>query len=165
LSRFDPDVYGEEALVFPSASGTPLDYQNFRARIFNPIVRKAFGRHRRVTPHMLRHTFASLHLARGTNLKWLQEIGGWSSAKMLLDVYGHFMPSESAGFADALTTANGPTPAPRKSAAPEEPRNPSNYNEKYGADEPIRTVDLLITSELLYQLSYVGMRTGRGREF
>ena len=32
-----------------------------------------FGPGRRVTPHMLRHTFASLHLARGTNLKWVQE--------------------------------------------------------------------------------------------
>ena len=27
---------------------------------------------------------------------------------------------------------------------------------KFGADDPIRTDDLLITSELLYQLSYVG---------
>jgi hypothetical protein len=29
---------------------------------------------------------------------------------------------------------------------------------KTGANEPIRTVDLLITSELLYQLSYVGLK-------
>jgi integrase len=28
------------------------------------------------TPHGLRHTFASLHLARGTNLKWIQHMGG-----------------------------------------------------------------------------------------
>jgi hypothetical protein len=26
---------------------------------------------------------------------------------MLLDVYGHFMPTESAGYADAITTPNG----------------------------------------------------------
>ena len=32
---------------------------------------------------------------------------GWASAKMLLDVYGHFMPTESAGFADAITAPNG----------------------------------------------------------
>jgi hypothetical protein len=32
-----------------------------------------------------------------------------------------------------------------------------------GADDPIRTDDLLITSELLYQLSYVGLPCG-GRE-
>ena len=36
---------------------------------------------------------------------------------------------------------------------------------KYGADERTRTADLLITSELLYQLSYVGLdcRGGVGR--
>ena len=28
----------------------------------------------------------------------------------------------------------------------------------YGAGEPIRTVDLLITSQLLYQLSYTGSK-------
>ena len=30
----------------------------------------------------------------------------------------------------------------------------------YGADERTRTADLLITNQLLYQLSYVGMRRG-----
>ena len=102
-----PDVFGEDAVAFPSSAGTPIEYRNFRSRVFSRIVRRAFGVGRRVTPHMLRHTFASLHLARGTNLKWVQETGGWTSAKMLLDVYGHFMPTESAGYADAITTSNG----------------------------------------------------------
>ena len=35
---------------------------------------------------------------------------------------------------------------------------------KSGADDPIRTDDLLITSELLYQLSYVGLGSRAGRE-
>jgi len=30
------------------------------------------------------------------------EAGGWASAKMLLDVCGHFLPTESTGFADAI---------------------------------------------------------------
>ena len=47
-------------------------------------------------------------MARNTNLKWLQNAGGWASAKMLLDVYGHFLRSESSGFADAITSPNGP---------------------------------------------------------
>ena len=34
--------------------------------------------------------------------------------------------------------------------------NPAQSKKKSGADDPIRTDDLLITSELLYQLSYVG---------
>jgi len=112
LSQIVPDVFGEEVLAFPSAAGTPIEYQNFRSRVFNRIVRKTFGAGRRVTPHMLRHTFASLHLARGTNLKWVQETGGWTSAKMLLDVYGHFMPTESAGYADAIAAPHGTQTAP-----------------------------------------------------
>jgi hypothetical protein len=40
-------------------------------------------------------------------LKWIQEQGGWASAKVLLDTYGHFMPSESHGFADAIMGSNG----------------------------------------------------------
>jgi hypothetical protein len=29
--------------------------------------------------------------------------GGWTMAKLLLDVYGHFLPSEYTGYADALS--------------------------------------------------------------
>jgi len=59
---------------------------------------------------MLRQTWASPHLARGTNLMWVQHAGGWTSAKMLLDAYGTFMPTETRGFADALK----PQTAPRR---------------------------------------------------
>ena len=41
-------------------------------------------------------------MARGTPLKWIQDQGGWATAKMLLDTYGHFMPREQHGFANAL---------------------------------------------------------------
>ena len=43
-------------------------------------------------------------------------------------------------------------------------RQPRAIQEKSGADDPIRTDDLLITSELLYQLSYVGAGSQAGRE-
>ena len=38
---------------------------------------------------------------------WVQQAGGWTSAKMLLDVYGHYMPTETRGFADVLTATDG----------------------------------------------------------
>ncbi len=115
LRARQPDVFGDESPLFPSRSGGYIDYQNFRSRVFVKLVRKAFGKDRRVTAHHLRHTFASLHLARGTNLLWVQQAGGWESAKMLLDVYGHYMPTETTGFADAITAPNGThtAPAPR----------------------------------------------------
>ena len=49
-----------------------------------------------------------------TPIKWVQVQGGWASAKLLLDWYGHFLPSEHHGFADALATAlDGAQTAPR----------------------------------------------------
>ncbi len=43
---------------------------------------------------------------------WVQQAGGWASAKMLLDVHGHSMPSETPGYADRLTPPDGPHTAP-----------------------------------------------------
>jgi len=107
-----PQVFGDETLVFPSREGTLLDPNNFRDRVFRRVVRQAFGPHRHFTPHGLRHTFASLHLARGTPIKWIQSRGGWASAKLVLDLYGHFLPSDYSGFADALGGANLGSPKP-----------------------------------------------------
>jgi integrase-like protein len=99
--------------VFPNFSGGMLIPVYFRNRVFSKIVRKALGKGRHFSPHGLRHTWASLHMARGTPLKWIQDQGGWTTAKVLLDTYGHFMPTESRGFADALATApDGPPAAP-----------------------------------------------------
>ena len=126
LAARRPDLFGNDTPVFSSQEGGLLDPHNFRARVFGRLVRKALGSKRRFTPHGLRHTFATLHLARGTPIKWIQAQGGWSSAKLLLDWYGHFLPSEQHGFSDALaTTPDGPQTAPRfRSAIFVETRRP-----------------------------------------
>ena len=139
LSQYRPDVFGADSFAFPSQTGSAMEYQNFRSRVFNRIVRRVFAQGRRVTPHCLRHTFASLHIARGTNLLWIQEAGGWASAKMLLDVYGHFMPTESASFADAITAPNGTPAAPTAW-----PRRRSSRRRV--ANERTRTADLWATA-------------------
>ncbi len=33
-------------------------------------------------------------------------MGGWSSAKMLLDVYGHYLPKEMQGYSDSLAPSD-----------------------------------------------------------
>ena len=151
LTSAKPDLCADEALVFPSKAGGLMLSGNFRSRVFRRLVRRAFGPGRSLTPHVLRHTWASLHLARGTNLKWVQEAGGWASAKMLLDVYGHFMPTETRGFADAITTPNGPQTAPTTLPDTEKGRVPGRnivYKKgKTGADGRTRTADLLITNQ------------------
>ena len=103
----------EETLVYPNQYGGFLQGTNFRSRVFSKLVRETLGEGRHYSPHCLRHTWASLHMVRGTPVKWIQEQGGWTTAKLLLDTYGHFMPTEMRGFADALTaTPNGPQTAP-----------------------------------------------------
>ena len=105
-----------------------MDPYNFRERTFRKLVERVLGKARRFTPHGLRHTFASLHLARGTNLKWVQARGGWASAKVLLDTYGHFLPSESSGFADVLSGGTARHQAAPKAGAPRK-RAPSRTSE------------------------------------
>ena len=41
-------------------------------------------------------------------MKWVQAMGGRASAKLLLDLYGHFLPSESSGYADAIGAPRRP---------------------------------------------------------
>jgi len=105
LKPLRPDVFGDETLVFPAEEGGFIDPQNFRSRVFRKLVERVLGKGRDFTPHGLRHTFASLHLARGTNLKWIQAMGGWASARLLLDLYGQHLPTENAGYADVLADA------------------------------------------------------------
>ncbi len=118
LAERRPDLYGDDTLVFPGADGQLMDPHNFRGRVFRHLVRSVLGRDRRFTPHGLRHTFASIHMARGTPLKWIQAQGGWASAKVLLDTYGHYLRDETTGHADTLGDApERPYTAPRRIAA------------------------------------------------
>ena len=111
LETIKPDIHPPEALAFTTPRGHALRYENFRRRIWDPIVEKTeFKSDRNVTPHSLRHTWATLHMARGTPIEWVRKMGGWSSAKMLLDVYGHFLPSEMRGFSDALAPVDRTRP-------------------------------------------------------
>ena len=108
-----PDIAPKDAHVFRTAGGSPIRYFNFRRRVWSPIVVEAFGRDRRFTAHGLRHTWATLHLAASTPIKWIQPQGGWSSAKLLLDTYGHFIPRESDGYENALASKNRNRPEQR----------------------------------------------------
>lgn len=63
--------------------------------------------------HTFRHTFASLHLSRGTNLLQLSRALGHHSAAFTLSRYTHLLPGDeapaldlTAGVADARTSAS-----------------------------------------------------------
>ena len=109
LGSVKPDLHPPDMPAFTTEKGYAIRHENFRRRIWNPIVRETFGQDRCVTPHSLR-PWASLHLARGTPIEWVRVMGEWSSAKMLLDVYGHYMPREMRGFSDSLAPSDRTRP-------------------------------------------------------
>jgi len=107
-----------QGLVFANERGGEMHLENFRRRVFNKVVEKAFPEGRPLTPHSLRHTWASLHMARGTPLKWIQDQGGWASAAMLLGVYSHFLPRETSGYSDVLSRQDRTTPDQAEAGSP-----------------------------------------------
>jgi integrase len=81
-----------DALVFPNAQGGALDPDNLGKRVWERALALAGLRHVKI--HSLRHTFASLLIAQGESVKYIQTQLGHASAMMTLNVYGHLFPSE-----------------------------------------------------------------------
>jgi integrase len=89
-------------LVFCSTIGTPIRRQNLQRRSFKPLLKKAGLPDIRF--HDLRHTFATLTLAKGANVKTVSKMLGHSTIRVTLDVYAHVMPGMQS---DALKTLDG----------------------------------------------------------
>ena len=102
--------YSPFDLVFPTPEGTPMDPANLRHRVFEDTLTRA--KLRRIRIHDLRHTFASLLINQGENLKYVQAQLGHSSITTTVDRYGHLMPDAHRGANDRLdATLFGNTPA------------------------------------------------------
>jgi len=95
---------GAEAPVFPSASGARRDKDNIRNQVVEPVVRRAdelLAEHGRpplpegLTPHKLRHTFASVLVACGKDAMSVMAQLGHTDPKFTLRVYGHLMRRDS----------------------------------------------------------------------
>jgi integrase len=82
------------AILFPNESDAPLDPSNLRPRVLKPLVRQAGAPWAGF--HTFRHTFASLHLKRGTNLLQLSRALGHHSPAFTLTRYTHLLPGEEA---------------------------------------------------------------------
>ncbi len=76
-------------LVFPNEAGQPLNHANMLSRHFFPALKKAGTP--RIRFHDLRHTYASLLIDQGENIKYIQNQLGHSSPIITLDVYAHLM--------------------------------------------------------------------------
>lgn len=90
------------ALVFTNRSGNVLEYGNLLRRHLKPIVEEVNAPWAGF--HTFRHTFASLHLSRGTNLLQLSRALGHHSAAFTLSRYTHLLPGDEAPALDLSPT-------------------------------------------------------------
>ena len=76
-------------LVFPNEAGGPINHSNLVRRYFLPALENA--KIDTITWHSLRHTYASLLIEQGENIKYIQTQLGHSSPTVTLNVYAHLM--------------------------------------------------------------------------
>jgi len=84
--------------LFSQADGSP--YRSIRTA-FRTACRRA--ELTAVTPHVLRHTFASRLVMAGVDLRTVQELGGWSSLD-LVQRYAHLSPTRAAEAVERIAT-------------------------------------------------------------
>src|SRR5262249_17646259 len=88
--------------VFAKPNGTPYH----AVRGFRAACRRAGLTD--ITPHTLRHTFATRLIENGVDLRTVQELGGWSNLKML-ERYGHVRAARKAEAVEGLVRHNSTT--------------------------------------------------------
>jgi integrase len=92
--------------LFYSEAGTALDVNNIRKQVFYKVLEKA--KLRRIKFHALRHTYASLRISAGHNIKDIQEQLGHHSIQITMDTYGHLMEGEHRSQVEELDMAEAP---------------------------------------------------------
>ena len=107
--------------LFYNEAGSMIDINNLRRRTFAKALEKAGLRHIRM--HDLRHTYASLRVAKGDNLQDISKQLGHHSVKVTLDVYSHWLPGSNKSQVDELDLKEHPS-APQA--------HPTSHKQKKG---------------------------------
>lgn len=92
--------------LFYNDVGRMVDPDHLRRRVFYKVLEKAELRHIRM--HDLRHTYATLRIAKGDNIMDVSKQLGHASVKMTLDVYAHWMPGGKKSEVDELDSKEAP---------------------------------------------------------
>jgi integrase len=94
---------GGDDLVFAGKKGEPLDYY-YIWRAIKKIAPKP------VRIHDLRHTYATLRIAKGDNILDVSKQLGHHKVAFTIDKYGHWMPGEHKNQVDELDTLHFSAP-------------------------------------------------------
>jgi integrase len=86
--------------VFPAQTGELLDPHNVRRAVRRVLKLAKLPPH--FTPHCLRHTFASLLIAAGKPIVYVQRQLGHASITLTVDTYGKWLPMADKGAVDSL---------------------------------------------------------------
>lgn len=76
-------------LVFPNEALMPINHNNMVKRYFEPALKDAGIE--RIRFHDLRHTYASLLIDQGENIKYIQSQLGHSTPSVTLNIYAHLI--------------------------------------------------------------------------
>ena len=79
----------ELGLIFPNQVGKPMCQSHMLSRHFFPALKNSEVP--RIRFHDMRHTFASMLIEQGENIKYIQSQLGHSSPTVTLNVYAHLM--------------------------------------------------------------------------
>ena len=87
--------------MFPGPAGKPIDYHNWRARVWAPLLKKAGVTG---TFHTLRHFFVTALIQSGVNAKVAQSLAGHHSASFTLDQYADAVPQQLEEAGEKVST-------------------------------------------------------------
>ena len=96
-------LWEDNGLVFATGVGTPISRADLITRSFKPLLRTAGLPNIRF--HDLRHTCATLLLAKGVHAKLVQELLGHSTISITPHTYSHVLPGMGDAAAGAMDDA------------------------------------------------------------
>lgn len=97
--------HSDDDWLFRAARGGSIWTRNWRNRVWFKAIRSAGMEDEGVTIHSLRHTYASIAIANGCDVKTLQKQLGHSSAVITLDTYSALWPERLDEVAMAVDAA------------------------------------------------------------
>lgn len=95
-------AYQDDGLVFPTISGAPWNPRRLSSAFHRTVKRVGLPK---ISFHGLRHSFATVLLAEGVDLKVISELLGHTSIAITGDLYADVLPSAARDAADRLSNA------------------------------------------------------------